>query len=98
MTVLTMPGLKTPKVVNAFDMGRPPAQRQKFSVALSGRTAEIFTEIKAMTDADTDSEVFRNALRLNYILLKSGEKGFTVLMRDNESGEEHKLLLSIDKD
>lgn len=57
-----------------------PQARHRFSITLSDKSAEAFNWLKEHTDADTDSEVIRNALRLHYVLLqkaKAGETFFT---------------------
>ena len=61
---------------------RPAVQetsRRRMSITLSQKSAEAFDWLKNVTDADTDSEVIRNALRVHHVLLQkhiSGEVFF----------------------
>jgi hypothetical protein len=52
-----------------------PAARQRLSITLSYKSTDAFNWLKEATDADTDSEVVRNALRLHYALLKRHSDG-----------------------
>jgi hypothetical protein len=45
-----------------------------------------FDKLKRLTDADTDSEVFRNALRLHAALVRAYLKGDTVQLRRKKGG------------
>jgi hypothetical protein len=57
---------------------RPTASsdpRRRFSITLSPKSAEAFDSLKDITDADTDSEVIRNALRVHYVLLQRSIAG-----------------------
>ncbi len=54
---------------------KPAEGRRRFSITLSPKAAEAFDWLKEFTDADTDSEVIRNALRLHYVLLQKAEAG-----------------------
>ncbi len=51
--------------------------RRRFSITLSPKSAEAFDWLKEVTDADTDSEVIRNALRAHYVLLQRHVGGDT---------------------
>lgn len=50
-------------------------ERERFSITLSPSAAKAFHELKTLTDADTDSEVFRNALRLHISLVRAYRDG-----------------------
>lgn len=64
---------------------RPP---RRVSVTLSRKSAEAFDELKRITDAYSDSEVIRNALRIHHILLQRQLAGETLLVRKADgSGE-----------
>jgi hypothetical protein len=54
---------------------------------LSPVSAEIFEQLKEMTDADTDSEVCRNALRVQYYLLELEQARGGFYVRDQSTGE-----------
>lgn len=104
MTVFVTPGrridaetgTKVRVVTDNTGVPERKRERERFSITLSGRTAAMFEELKGLTDADTDSEVFRNALRLHYMVVKAHEKGFGFYMKDPESGTIHPVLLGTD--
>lgn len=59
--------------------------RVKFSVSLSEQTSRMFEELKQATDADTDSEVFRNALRLHLALIRAAQDGNKLFLKSRDS-------------
>jgi Ribbon-helix-helix protein, copG family len=59
-------------------------KRNRLTISLSDRSVTAFREIRELTDADSDSEVFRNALRLYLGLLRAHEDGKTILIRDEK--------------
>ena len=59
--------------------------KRKFSIALSGKTVAAFDDLKKLTDADTDSEVFRNALRLHSTLLHAQMSGKQLYIQDGDN-------------
>jgi hypothetical protein len=60
-------------------------KRNRLTISLSERSIKAFREIKDKTDADTDSEVFRNALRLYLGLLRAHEDGKMLFIRDDKA-------------
>jgi hypothetical protein len=64
----------------------PRTKRNRMSISLSDKSVQAFKEIKQMIDADTDSEVVRNALRLYLGVLRAKLDGKTLLLRDEKSG------------
>jgi hypothetical protein len=58
--------------------------RERFSVTLSPAAAKAFHDLKQATDADTDSEVFRNALRLHIALLRAYRDGKKLYLEDDQ--------------
>jgi hypothetical protein len=59
----------------------------KFSISLSPKSVEILEELKEVTDAATDSEAFRNALRLHLTLIHAHLDGKQLLVKDKQSGD-----------
>jgi len=55
--------------------------RRRFSITLSEKASGSFEWLKKTTDADTDSEVIRNALRLHHVLLQGAIDGDTFFVR-----------------
>ena len=60
----------------------------KFTISLSPKSVEALEHLKEITDAATDSEVFRNALRLHLTLVRAHADGKQLLIRDSEAGDE----------
>lgn len=69
--------------------------RRRLSISLSPKSAEAFEWLKEFTDADTDSEVLRNALRIHYALLQRIDAGDKFFVRDAETGELAQIELFI---
>lgn len=69
-------------------------ERRRLSITLSPKTAEAFEWLKLRTDADTDSEVIRNALRVHYVLLQAAEKGEKFFVHDKD-GERRQVILFV---
>lgn len=63
------------------------SRKKKVTISLSQRSMKAFEELKHATDADTDSEVFRNALRLHLTLLRAHLAGVKLLMKRDGSEE-----------
>ena len=60
----------------------------KFTISLSPKSVEALEQLKEVTDAATDSEVFRNALRLHLTLIRANADGKQLLIRDKDAGDE----------
>ena len=74
--------------------GEAPANgRRRYSIALSQKSATAFDWRKETTDADTDSEVIRNALRLHYALLTRFRNGEQFYVTKNGEGTMTRLDL-----
>jgi hypothetical protein len=65
--------------------GKQRSARRKFSVSLSEQSAQVLEELRQTTDADTDSEVFRNALRIHLVLIRAVKDGQKICLRDGKS-------------
>ena len=63
------------------------SRKKKMTISLSEKSIRAFEELKRATDADTDSEVFRNALRLHLTLLRAHLAGVKLYMK-RDGGEE----------
>jgi hypothetical protein len=74
---------------------REKGERVKFSIAMSADSDRIFRELKKWTDADTDSEVFRNALRIHYLLLEAEKSGALLEVVNSATGARSLLKLSL---
>lgn len=69
-------------------------QNVKFTISLSPRSVAALNKIKDVTDAATDSEVFRNALRLHLMLLNASIDGKKLIIRD-EAGENAEVAVNL---
>jgi hypothetical protein len=77
---------------------RPESERrERYSITLSKKSSEAFDWLKTATDADTDSEVIRNALRLHYVLLQRHLAGDAFFIRKADGGELTQIDLFIPK-
>jgi len=56
--------------------------RTRLTISLSQKSVDAWKEIRQVTDADSDSEVFRNALRLYLSLLRAHQNGKTMFIKD----------------
>ncbi len=72
------------------------SKKVRLTISLSEKSMEAFEEIKACTDADTDLEVFRNALRLHLMLLRAHRNKVRLFMkRDDGAGGEEALPVNL---
>jgi hypothetical protein len=82
------PKVKRPaELKGELNEGDGGSRKKKVTISLSQRSMRAFEELKNATDADTDSEVFRNALRLHLTLLRAHLSGVKLFMK-REAGEE----------
>lgn len=59
----------------------------KFTISVSPKSAEALQELKELTDASTDSEVFRNALRIHLMLVKAHMDKKQLYVQDMANGQ-----------
>ena len=59
-----------------------PPPKERYSVTLSKRSEGLLDELKEFTDAETITEVFRDSLRLSYLIMAAQKKGLRVELRD----------------
>lgn len=59
----------------------------KFTISVSAKSAEALNELKELTDAATDSEVFRNALRIHMMLIRAHLDGKQLFVKDTKNGD-----------
>lgn len=60
----------------------------KFTISLSQKSADAVERLKDITDAATDSEVFRNALRIHLMLVEAHSDGKQLFIRDSMTGDQ----------
>ncbi|MBA4130602.1 MAG: hypothetical protein C0519_04170 [Hyphomicrobium sp.] len=61
-------------------------KKLRLTVSLSEKSMAAFDEIKEATDAYTDSEVIRNALRLQLAVLRAHRSGKQLVVNDLKTG------------
>ena len=89
---------KQRKKENIQRSGSSSDPRRRFSITLSPKSAEAFDWLKELTDADTDSEVIRNALRVHHVLLQRSIAGDTFFVTPSgEAGQMTKIDLFVAK-
>lgn len=74
------------------------ARKRKITISLSERSLRALEELRRATDADTDSEVFRNALRLHLTLLRAHASGVKLFMKRDGSEEAVPVTLFVEAD
>lgn len=67
--------------------------KKKITISLSEKSLHIMEELRTRTDADTDSEIFRNALRLHLALIRAEAAGIGFFMK--QDGKEVALSASM---
>lgn len=58
--------------------------KKKITISLSETSMKAMEELRERTDADTDSEVFRNALRLHLALVRAEAIGIKFYMKNRD--------------
>lgn len=52
--------------------------KERYSITLSHQSEQLLEELKKFTDAETVTEVFRDSLRLSYLIMNAQKKGLRV--------------------
>lgn len=73
-------------------MNAEPIKKERMSITVSKKTKEMVSDLKESTDADSDSEVIRNCVRLAYAVLVADKSGSKIFL-ENTDGE--KVVLSV---
>jgi hypothetical protein len=84
----TQPRSKTAAPGGAAPAGEISGRRNRVTISLSDKSVEAFRELRKQTDADSDSEVFRNALRLYLGLLRAHQSGKKLCLRNPDGSLE----------
>lgn len=80
------------------ELGGAGARKRKITISLSERSLAALEELRQATDADSDSEVFRNALRLHLTLVRAHTAGVRIFMRREDGEESLPVTLFADSD
>jgi len=77
-----------------------PASKKKpskrpYSVTLSAKSEILLEELKEFTDAETVTEVFRDALRLSYLIMKAQQNGLRVELTDPSDPKSRPTIIGV---
>ena len=71
------------------------AGKERYSITLSHQSGALLEELKDFTDAETVTEVFRDSLRLSYLIMKAQKEGLRVEIRDPASPKSRPSLIGV---
>jgi Arc/MetJ-type ribon-helix-helix transcriptional regulator len=80
------------------ERGVANVRKKKITISLSEKSLRALDELRDATDADTDSEVFRNALRLHLTLIRARAEGVQLFMKRDGKEEMVPVTLFADVD
>jgi len=72
---------------------RPP--KRPYSVTLSPKSEAFLGELKEFTDAETVTEVFRDALRLSYLIMKAQQNSLRVEISDPSDPKGRSTIIGV---
>lgn len=70
----------------------PKKAKGRYTVALSEKSEKILEELKDFSDAETITEVIRDALRLSYAVMVAQKEGLRLELCDPKKPEDRKVL------
>ena len=73
--------------IQATALSTDVTRKKKVTISLSDKSLRALAELRFATDADTDSEVFRRALRLYLALIHAHATGVQLFMKRNDKEE-----------
>ena len=69
--------------------------KERFSITLSHQSQLLLEELKEFTDAETVTEVFRDSLRLSYLIMNAQKKGLRVEINDPADPQSRPALIGV---
>jgi hypothetical protein len=84
-------GSSRPRVEKESDP-EPKKAKGRYTVALSEKSEKILEELKDFSDAETTTEVIRDALRLSYAVMVAQKEGLRLELCDPKKPEDRKVL------
>ena len=90
--------IERPRVRGEEESQSNGSKKVRLTISLSEKSMEAFDEIKEATDAYTDSEVFRNALRLQLMLMRAHKNGARLFMKRDGVEESIPVSLFVESD
>lgn len=64
----------------------------RYTVALSEKSEQLLDELKSFSDAETVTEVIRDALRLSYVIMVAQKEGMRIELCDPKNPENRSIL------
>jgi len=69
--------------------------KERYSITLSKQTEKLLEELKEFTDAETVTEVFRDSLRLSYLVMSAQKKGLRVEIHNPSDPKSRPALVGV---
>ena len=73
-------------------MNADTQKKERMSITVSSKTREMVSKLKDSTDADSDSEVIRNCIRLAFAISSATDAGSKLVL---EGSDGEKVALSV---
>lgn len=73
-------------------MSAESQKKERMSITVSKKTKEMVSQLKESSDADSDSEVIRNSIRLAFSVLVADRSGSKLIL---ESPDGEKVALTV---
>lgn len=77
------------------DIEKSKATKERFTIALSPQSVNLLNEIKEYTEAETTTEVFRDSLRLAYMVMNAQKKGVRVELHNPSDPSERPVIIGL---
>jgi aryl carrier-like protein len=69
--------------------------KERYSITLSHQSEQLLEELKEFTDAETVTEVFRDSIRLSYLVMNAQKKGLRVEIHDPSDPKSRPALVGV---
>jgi len=69
--------------------------KERYSITLSHQSEKLLEELKEFTDAETVTEVFRDSLRLSYLVMNAQKKGLRVEIHNPADPKSRPALVGV---
>lgn len=68
-------------------------RKERLNITISKLTQDLINELRTATDADSDSEVIRNAVRLSYAINEATKEGAKLIIEASDGTSTHVSFL-----
>lgn len=69
--------------------------KERFTIALSSKSVNLLNEIKEYTEAETTTEVFRDSLRLAYMVMNAQKQGMRLELHNPANPSERPVIIGL---